>query len=163
MKNSQPNIIEKLRPKEHINLSPFLFTYYTPFLVPYGPRQLPSLHLSYPNQSHPSPHAHPLLERRSFQPHLNASDVLPSEIEIRIFPNPASESLIIQLTGEYPRPFKIGVFDILGRSVFPVEETLGGGGPQSYKLDVSRLAPGMYVVRVEGASRAFNRLVSVIK
>ena len=92
-----------------------------------------------------------------------ASDVLPSEIEIRIFPNPASASLFIQLVGAHAEPYRIGVFDILGRRVVRTEETLVGDAPETFGLDVSRLAPGMYVVRIETSSSVYNRLVAVIK
>jgi len=92
-----------------------------------------------------------------------ASDVLPSEIEIRIFPNPASESLFIQLVGARLEPYRIGVFDILGRRVVRTEENTIGGASETYRLDVSRLAPGMYVVRIETSSSVYHRLVAVTK
>ena len=92
-----------------------------------------------------------------------ASDVLPLEIEIRIFPNPASESLFIQLVGAHAEPYRIGVFDLLGRRVVRTEENTIGGAIESYRLDVSRLAPGMYVVRIEGSSSVYHRLVAVTK
>jgi len=92
-----------------------------------------------------------------------ASNVLPLVIEIRIFPNPASGSLFIQLVSTHPEPYSVVVFDILGRRVFRTDENLVGGAPETYGLDVSRLAPGMYVVRIEASSRVYNRLVAVIK
>jgi len=92
-----------------------------------------------------------------------ASDVLPSEIEISIFPNPASESLFIQLIGASAEPYRIGLFDILGRRVFLAEEIAVGVASQSHRIDVSRFSPGTYVIRIEGLSSTYTRLVSVVR
>ncbi|MCH8276248.1 MAG: T9SS type A sorting domain-containing protein [Bacteroidetes bacterium] len=55
------------------------------------------------------------------------------------------------------------MFDLLGRRVVRTEENTIGGAFESYRLDVSRLTPGMYVVRIEGSSSVYNRLVAVAK
>lgn len=62
---------------------------------------------------------------------------------IEISPNPASESAMLKLTGEYEGVKKLNIFDNKGIHVLGVE-FVGG----EYKLDISDMESGMYFIKV---------------
>lgn len=68
-------------------------------------------------------------------------------------PNPASGTATLRFTLDAAQPVRVTVTDALGRAVLALDRTLGAG-PQALPLDVSGLAPGVYVARVttSGAS-----------
>jgi outer membrane protein assembly factor BamB len=71
---------------------------------------------------------------------VESSDLLP---EISVYPNPASEYLIVSLKSFQSYPFNLSIFDLTGklmyRSLIEKETT---------KIDVSNLSSGMYFIEV---------------
>ncbi|GGF04951.1 T9SS type A sorting domain-containing protein [Hymenobacter cavernae] len=67
---------------------------------------------------------------------------------ISIYPNPAPGTATLDLTDLAPGEYNIQVLDITGRVVF--EQMLQGS--QQNPLDVQRLVPGSYIVRVRGGA-----------
>ena len=76
-------------------------------------------------------------------------------------PNPATRSAALTLTLDAPQHVRASVLDALGREVQVVLDAEASG---SVRLDVdtSALAPGVYVVRVTGASFAETRRLTVV-
>ena len=76
-------------------------------------------------------------------------------------PNPARGSAMLSFELPKSADVRIRIFDITGRAV--AEETLGSMGPGAYRLPlpgVSRLHPGVYVVKLsQGGNGAARRLV----
>ena len=68
------------------------------------------------------------------------------------FPNPASGSATIRFVMERAGTARVRLFDAAGRTVVD-RRVERGEGPQALRVDVSGLAPGAYVYRVEGAAR----------
>ena len=65
------------------------------------------------------------------------------------YPNPSSGGTAMLLRLDDPADVSVEVVDLLGRVVLAIpSETFAAGARQSVRLDVSALAPGMYLARV---------------
>ena len=73
---------------------------------------------------------------------LSVSDELYSGVEFKLFPNPAKDVITLKMSSE-DIGSTIEVFNILGKAVKTMKMT-----NNSYKMDVSDLANGMYLIRV---------------
>jgi hypothetical protein len=71
-----------------------------------------------------------------------ASEALDSGI--RVYPNPADDFILIAISGVELPSHAIHLYDALGRDMQPPIDATEDG----YRLDVSLLAKGMYVLRV---------------
>jgi hypothetical protein len=82
-----------------------------------------------------------------------------------LWPNPVTRSATATLMAQAGLVHvRAEVFDALGRRVdVPFEGALAGGAPQEVGLDASRLAPGIYVLRVTGGRWAVTRWFVVAK
>ena len=82
-----------------------------------------------------------------------------SGLSLSAGPNPASATATLRLTLGAAQTVRVSVADALGRTVLALDRPLGAGA-QSVPLDVSGLAPGLYVARVAaGAAASSVRLV----
>ncbi len=79
-----------------------------------------------------------------------------------VFPNPARSRADLHFRLAEPAEVSLTVVDALGREVAVVLDREQPGGPHEVELDTSRLAPGVYTVRLEtAAGRWIRRLVVV--
>lgn len=62
---------------------------------------------------------------------------------ISIYPNPASDFIIIQASEGLAEGSDIQIFDMMGINVSPAGRGIKGGG----KIDISNLSPGMYFIK----------------
>lgn len=89
--------------------------------------------------------------------HIRSVNVLPSGMEenvtglFNIYPNPADDVLMIQSTNNLPIE-KIRLNDVTGRVVFTMNENIG---TSSYKMDISHLPPGVYIVNIDSKGTRF--------
>jgi hypothetical protein len=58
---------------------------------------------------------------------------------------------------------RLTVSDVLGRQVAVLVDGVQGAGPHSAALDAGRLAPGVYVVRLEAGGSTVVRRVTVAR
>ena len=65
------------------------------------------------------------------------------------FPNPASNTLSVEFSASLPGDIQLEVFDILGREALSPTTLQVSEGPNQTVLDVSRLPPGVYRVRLQ--------------
>ena len=87
---------------------------------------------------------------------------LPSFALLGALPNPSHGALRVAFELPDPAPVHVEVFDLLGRRVREVRTSLGSG-PQSLALDQgSRLAPGLYQVRLDAGGRRAHTAVIVL-
>ena len=78
---------------------------------------------------------------------------------LEVFPNPASGALYVQLTGEASdAEGEVAVYDVMGRRV--LSERVARAQERN-ELDVSRLAPGLYVVEVRSGSTRIQKRITV--
>jgi hypothetical protein len=71
-----------------------------------------------------------------------------SEVSIRAFPNPASQSIQLEFPLQQNGNLHVEIYDLLGRSV--LKKPLGAQmkGPQLIPVDISALTPSRYVIAI---------------
>ena len=70
-------------------------------------------------------------------------------ITLNVYPNPASDVLNVSLQSAVEQEVSIDIIDITGKSVFNQTQSIGKGNTM-LQLPVSRMAEGLYFVRVRG-------------
>jgi PKD repeat protein len=80
--------------------------------------------------------------------------------DIRVLPNPAFDQAFLELSLEYAELVEISILDMTGRSVLPLLKEWKGPGRHRIGLP-SRLAPGVYLVRVGVGNARFVRKLIV--
>lgn len=76
---------------------------------------------------------------------------------LRVVPNPSSGGTRVRFETEQAGPAQVTVTDALGRRVFERLFASLAAGPHDVSLGLGDVAPGVYVVRVEGADGAATR------
>ena len=82
----------------------------------------------------------------------SVSEDLPLESAINLaqnYPNPVSSQTTIDYSLDRPARVRLVIFDALGRTVMRLDRGRKPIGPNSLKLDVSGLPPGIYQFRLE--------------
>jgi hypothetical protein len=77
--------------------------------------------------------------------------------QILLFPNPCDGILTIQFSKEIPENASLQVFNMLGNIVY--KEALNDR--QSRQIDLSRLAQGMYYIRIENTEHSFSEKIVI--
>ncbi|GAA4237824.1 hypothetical protein GCM10022291_25900 [Postechiella marina] len=72
--------------------------------------------------------------------------------DVKVYPNPVSQTLII----ETPKSSSIEIFNVLGKAVFFKQNA-----PNYYKIPVSLIVPGVYIVKVVTAEKMFSKKIIV--
>jgi hypothetical protein len=81
-----------------------------------------------------------------------------------VHPNPTCGAAALTLTVDRAQPVTAAVFDVQGRRVATVfDGEAGAGVPLDLAFDTDRFAPGVYVVRVSGATFAESRRLVVVR
>ncbi|MDN3722890.1 two-component regulator propeller domain-containing protein [Aequorivita sp. SDUM287046] len=99
---------------------------------------------------------------RTLERTLSVSDlVFDSNMDGLSYPNPFKESTTVLFYAEVANPVSVEVFDILGRSVkaFKVDEI--SIGKNSFNLNLSQQAPGIYFCKL--SSNNYSRTIKLIK
>ncbi|WP_412061897.1 T9SS type A sorting domain-containing protein [Rubrivirga sp. IMCC45206] len=86
---------------------------------------------------------------------LVATDAAPGALAVSVGPNPTRSTVRLRVEGARPDRVEVGLFDVLGRRVATSE------GRTDVDLNVSGLAPGLYVLRVRTDQGAVTRTVVV--
>ena len=77
-------------------------------------------------------------------------------------PNPTRGEAAVAFTLAAPGRARLAVYDALGRRVASLAEGGFASARHTVALDSARLAPGVYVVRLEAAGRVATRLLTVV-
>ncbi|MEM1055974.1 MAG: T9SS type A sorting domain-containing protein [Bacteroidota bacterium] len=80
-----------------------------------------------------------------------------------VYPNPASRVARLELRLPEETEVQVGVYDVLGRRVAEVEGRLLPAGIHTVEVPVATLAPGTYVVRVDGPGLGESRRLTVAR
>ena len=91
-----------------------------------------------------------------------AVEPAPGASEVTVGPNPARSSLRVSVALAVASEVVVDVADMLGRRVAQARQSLAAG-PGELRVDVSGLAPGTYVVRVQAGAEAGSRVVTVVR
>lgn len=91
-------------------------------------------------------------------------EVASHEFELaQTYPNPAQHHATLAFTLDADGPVTVDVFDALGRHVaHPLDREMRAG-THSVSLDVSALASGVYVYRLQSGQRALQRRMTVAR
>ena len=81
---------------------------------------------------------------------------------VSLYPNPASGFVNVAVTATTPQRFEAAAFDLLGREVFTWNVT-GNESASSISLDLSGVAPGVYLVRVSWDGGSDVRVLTVTR
>ena len=76
-------------------------------------------------------------------------------------PNPTGDRALVRFAAEGPA--RLTLHDALGRRVAVLYEGAGAGAPREAEVDVSGLAPGVYVVRLEAGGAVEARELTVVR
>ena len=91
-----------------------------------------------------------------------AAPLAPAGLELGLpWPNPARDRVQLVLNGS-PGPVRIRVVDVTGRTLLTDVRTLGAG-PDTWDLDLDRLASGLYLIRVEQGGQSASRRLTVVR
>ncbi|MEL6671935.1 MAG: T9SS type A sorting domain-containing protein [Bacteroidota bacterium] len=81
-----------------------------------------------------------------------------AEASFRMFPNPSSGSLRIQLDNPSRGKLRLAIYNLNGQRLHLIsDEAYGARGQQRYEADLSHLAPGMYLVQWQGETFQVQR------
>ena len=91
-------------------------------------------------------------------------ETTPYEFELeQTYPNPAQHEATLAFTLDTDAPVTVDVFDALGRHVArPIDREMSAGG-HSIKIDVSALASGVYVYRLQAGPNALQKRLTVAR
>lgn len=81
------------------------------------------------------------------------------EIEWRIFPNPFSNYVFIEVDGKYSSNVEIQVLDVIGKVKLSREFTINS----TQYLDLTKLSPGMYFVRLIDEQEKIRGIEKIMK
>lgn len=87
-----------------------------------------------------------------------ASDVLLTEI----FPNPAAQSITLQLANTGDEKVQVWIVDLLGNEIMQTQFTADALGTTQQQLDVSMLASGVYIVKIQSGNMVRNLRIQKI-
>ncbi len=88
----------------------------------------------------------------------------PSGLRITtVFPSPASGWITVSLDAPQAQHARIDLFDVTGRLVATLPTDLAAAGANTVRVDLSSVAPGVYVVVASGSSGADTRIVVVAR
>jgi hypothetical protein len=69
------------------------------------------------------------------------------ETEVNVYPNPATSFVNVEVTSDKAQQFSASMVDMMGKTVY-VDQFNHDGGTGTYKLDVNKLAKGVYFLHL---------------
>jgi len=72
-------------------------------------------------------------------------------VDVNIYPNPASSYINVEVAAEDAQTFNASVVDMMGKTVY-TDQFGHNGGTESYKIPVNNLAKGIYFLHLENAN-----------
>lgn len=88
-------------------------------------------------------------------------DDVRSVASLSIYPNPASSTANISLSLTEATPLAISLYSLLGENVMTVYNGYGEAGANNFTADISKLASGVYHLRIETSSGVVVRQIVV--
>lgn len=88
-------------------------------------------------------------------------DDVRSVASVSVYPNPASSAANISLSLTEATPLAISLYSLLGENVMTVYNGYGEAGANNFTSDISKLASGVYHLRIETSSGVVVRQIVV--
>jgi hypothetical protein len=83
--------------------------------------------------------------------------------KIRVYPNPASDYITVEMIGDEARSYQIEFMDLTGRIFISAKKCFGDDYWYSEPYNVKNLLPGLYMVRIKTEDGLFNRTFRIQK
>ncbi len=84
-----------------------------------------------------------------------------NEIKLNVYPLPASKDLTVAFEIPEAKTVTIGIVNVVGQKVLELNKgTLSGTVIQN--IDISRLAPGTYILNIKSGDKVYSRKIAVI-
>lgn len=96
-------------------------------------------------------------------PNVATEDDLAAALRLAVAPNPAAHVATLRLVVAESGHATVAVWDALGREVAALHAGPLAAGEHSFALDTGRLAPGVYVARVEAGGKAAVHRLTVVR
>lgn len=81
-------------------------------------------------------------------------------IAVDVFPNPSAGLATVSIEGALLQHVRVTLYDALGREAAVLHD---GPAASQLQVDAGRLAPGLYVVRIEGESFVESRSLTIVR
>lgn len=87
---------------------------------------------------------------------VSVREVINDNVLIKLYPNPASQIVTLNIKSEENSPVRIELVDMLGRVMNSKDIILDSGQPTNYICDVTALTCGTYIFRIVKNNRSLN-------
>ena len=84
-------------------------------------------------------------------------------LALALAPNPTTGTTVVRYETAAAQRVRVTVVDVLGRPVAVLADGEQAAGPHEVRLDTARLAPGVYVVRLDAGVGALARRITVAR
>ena len=98
------------------------------------------------------------------QPRMRFSDEIPPEgTGVKVYPNPATDYVTIELFGDSEETFKIDIINVMGRVVYSEKQTFSSQFWYKEPHNIESLLKGLYLIRITSEKRMMNRIFKIEK
>lgn len=90
---------------------------------------------------------------------LGLHDVLAkaNALDFRVYPNPATNLLVVSCILARPEMISISIYDLSGRLMHQEQAQMIQNGQMNYYIDLSSFESGQYIVQIDGTSESFKQ------
>jgi hypothetical protein len=93
----------------------------------------------------------------------NNSQISPDQIALNVYPNPFNERISISFTLSYPQNIKLDIYDILGRKLAQLTDTVLQPGIHKALWEANNYDSGIYFIRLSSSEYKFVRKITLLK
>jgi hypothetical protein len=129
-------------------------------MLDYGTQSMPKMAVIGGGSHHVFLVADAVIEPAELQDAINAALITASVPEneneaawVKVFPNPASDHIVITINTERQAPVKAELYNMQGLNMGLLYSGIPSKGIIQYKVDQSKYRPGLYFIRVTDAER----------
>jgi hypothetical protein len=97
------------------------------------------------------------------QPKIVPHITIPDDSGVRVFPNPVTDFVTIEIIGKDARTFKIEFLDLTGRTLISAKKTFGNDYWYREQYNVKEMVSGFYMVRIMSEDGLFCRTFRIQK
>jgi hypothetical protein len=91
------------------------------------------------------------------------SEEQPPGTGVKVYPNPVTDYIMIELFGDLPRTYKIEIINIAGTVVMSDRKVFSGTYWYKEPRNIEDLISGIYFIRVMSEDRIINRIFKIEK
>ncbi len=92
-----------------------------------------------------------------------ANEIPPTGNGVKVYPNPVSDFVVVELFGETPRRFRIDIINITGTVVLSLKRDFYYQYWYREPEDISHLIKGFYIIRIKSGDGMIDRSFKIEK